>query len=44
MIPGARIVEEIDLIERDLCWQPDIRQLPGYIQLVNEIKDRFHTL
>ena len=44
VIPGARIVEEIDLIERDLCWQPDIRQLPGYIQLVNEIKDRFHTL
>ena len=44
VIAGARIVEEIDLIERDLCWHPDIRQRPEYIQLVNEIKARFHTL
>ena len=44
VIPGARIVEEIDLIERDLCWHPDIRQRPEYIKLVNEIKERFHTL
>ncbi len=43
-IPGARIVETIDLIERDLAWQPDIRSRPGYIELVNEIKARFHTL
>ncbi|HEX6746023.1 MAG TPA: ABC transporter ATP-binding protein [Longimicrobium sp.] len=44
VVPGARIVEEIDLIERDLCWHPDIRQRPEYIKLVNEIKARFHTL
>ncbi len=44
VIPGARIVETIDLIERDLAWQPDIRSRPGYIELVNEIKARFHTL
>ena len=44
VIPGARIVEEIDLIARDLCWQADIRQRPDYLKLVNEIKDRFHTL
>jgi len=44
VIPGARIVEEIDLLKRDLCWQPDIRQRPDYLALVNEIKDRFHTL
>jgi ABC-type nitrate/sulfonate/bicarbonate transport system ATPase subunit len=44
VIPGARIVEVIDLIERDLCWHPDIRKRPEYIQLVNEIKSRFHTL
>ena len=44
VIPGARIVEEIDLIAHDLCWQPDIRQRPEYLKLVNEIKDRFHTL
>jgi polar amino acid transport system ATP-binding protein/sulfate transport system ATP-binding protein len=44
IIPGARIVEEIDLIERELCWQADIRHLPEYAKLVNEIKERFHTL
>jgi polar amino acid transport system ATP-binding protein/sulfate transport system ATP-binding protein len=44
IIPGARILEEIDLLARDLCWQPDIRQRPDYLQLVNEVKDRFHTL
>jgi polar amino acid transport system ATP-binding protein/sulfate transport system ATP-binding protein len=44
VIPGARILEEIDLLARDLCWHPDIRQRPDYLNLVNEIKDRFHTL
>jgi len=44
IIPGARILEEIDLLKRDLCWHPDIRQRPDYLALVNEIKDRFHTL
>jgi polar amino acid transport system ATP-binding protein/sulfate transport system ATP-binding protein len=44
VIPGARIVGEIDLLARDLAWHPDIRQQPDYLQLVNEIKDRFHTL
>lgn len=44
VIPGARIVETIDLIEKGLAWRPDIRTRPGYIELVNEIKSRFHTL
>jgi ABC-type nitrate/sulfonate/bicarbonate transport system ATPase subunit len=44
VIPGARIVDQIDLIERDLAWHPDIRKRPGYAELVNEIKDRFATL
>jgi NitT/TauT family transport system ATP-binding protein len=44
IIPGARIVEEIDLIEKDLAWHPDIRTRPGYHQLVDQIKERFHTL
>lgn len=44
IIPGARIVEEIDLIEKDLAWRPDIRSRPGYHTLVDEIKKRFHTL
>ncbi|HEX8674076.1 MAG TPA: ABC transporter ATP-binding protein [Longimicrobium sp.] len=44
IIPGARIVEVIDLIERDLAWHPDIRTRPGFHTLVDEIKARFHTL
>ena len=44
VIPGARIVEVIDLIERDLAWHPDIRTRPGFHALVDEIKARFHTL
>jgi polar amino acid transport system ATP-binding protein/sulfate transport system ATP-binding protein len=44
VVPGARIVDQIDLLERGLAWRPDIRTLPGYVQLVNEIKARFHTL
>ena len=44
VIPGARIVDTIDLIEKGLAWHPNIRAMPGYIALVNEIKERFHTL
>ncbi|HEU0300046.1 MAG TPA: ABC transporter ATP-binding protein [Longimicrobium sp.] len=44
VVPGARIVETIDLIGKGLAWQPNIRELPGYIELVNQIKERFHTL
>ena len=44
VIPGARIIETIDLIECGLAWQPDIHALPGCIELVNRIKERFHTL
>jgi polar amino acid transport system ATP-binding protein/sulfate transport system ATP-binding protein len=44
VIPGARIMEVIDLIERDLAWHPDIRARPGFHALVDEIKARFHTL
>ena len=44
VIPGARIVDTIDLIGKGLAWRPNIRELPGYITLVNEIKERFHTL
>ncbi|HEV3052176.1 MAG TPA: ABC transporter ATP-binding protein, partial [Longimicrobium sp.] len=36
VIPGARIVDTIDLIEKGLAWRPNIRDLPGYITLVNE--------
>jgi ABC-type nitrate/sulfonate/bicarbonate transport system ATPase subunit len=44
IIPGARIVDTVDLIERDLCWHPDIRERPAFTEVVNEIKTRFRTL
>ena len=44
IIPGARIVETIDPIDLDLAWHPDIRSRPGFHELVDQIKARFHTL
>ncbi|HKG92041.1 MAG TPA: ATP-binding cassette domain-containing protein [Gemmatimonadaceae bacterium] len=43
-IPGARIVEEIDLIELDLCWHPDVASRPAYAELVRRIKEKFREL
>jgi ABC-type nitrate/sulfonate/bicarbonate transport system ATPase subunit len=37
--PGATIKKEIDLIERDLAWQRDIKTKPEFIETVEEIKD-----
>ncbi len=36
--PGATIVREIDLIERELSWQKDVRHLKQFAQTVEEIK------
>jgi len=36
--PGATIVREIDLIERDLAWQKDVRHMKGFSQALEEIK------
>jgi ABC-type nitrate/sulfonate/bicarbonate transport system ATPase subunit len=44
VIPGARIMESVDLIERGLCWQPDVLALPEAVTLVREIKQRFPIL
>lgn len=44
VIPGARIMQVYDLIERDLCWHPEIVTTPGFMAFVAEIKNRFRTL
>src|SRR5205807_3194202 len=44
IIPGARIQETYDLIERDLCWHPDITSSPRFVEFVTEVKERFKTL
>jgi ABC-type nitrate/sulfonate/bicarbonate transport system ATPase subunit len=44
VIPGAHIKKEIDLIERDLAWHPDIAELPSFLPTVKEIKEEFKNL
>jgi ABC-type nitrate/sulfonate/bicarbonate transport system ATPase subunit len=36
--PGSTIKKEIDLVERGLAWQEDIRRLPGFTDTVEEIR------
>jgi polar amino acid transport system ATP-binding protein/sulfate transport system ATP-binding protein len=43
-VPGNRIVETYDLIERDLAWQPDIEHTPAFDAFVHEVENRFRTL
>ena len=43
-IPGARIQETYDLIERDLCWHPGITNSSKFLEFVREVKERFQTL
>jgi polar amino acid transport system ATP-binding protein/sulfate transport system ATP-binding protein len=44
VIPGARIQETYDLIERDLCWHPGIANSAAFLEFVREVKERFQTL
>jgi len=43
-LPGSHIVETYDLIERDLCWHPQIVTHPSFVDFVREVKERFRTL
>lgn len=43
-IPGARIQQTIDLIERDLAWHPDVEHEPAFAITVAEIKAIFPRL
>jgi len=36
--PGATIVKQIDLIERGLAWQQDLRHMPVFADTIDEIK------
>lgn len=44
IIPGAKIVQEYDLIDRDLCWNPEIRKTTKFLEFTAEVKERFRTL
>ena len=43
-VPGARIQETYDLVERGLAWRPNIAQLPAFDETRREIRARFATL
>ena len=43
-VPGSRIVETYNLIDRDLAWHPGIERTPPFDRFVHEIEDRFATL
>lgn len=43
-IPGAYIKHTYCLAEMGLAWRPDIRKLPEFSRLVNEVRDLFPTL
>lgn len=44
IIPGAYIKHQYDLAAMGLAWRPDIRRLPQFSPLVNEIREAFTTL
>ena len=43
-LPGSRIVETYNLIDRDLAWRPGIERTPPFEAFVRELCDRFRTL
>ena len=44
IIPGAFIKKEINLIDRGLAWQPDVKRLPEFVETVREIEAEFDFL
>jgi ABC-type nitrate/sulfonate/bicarbonate transport system ATPase subunit len=43
-IAGSHIVKEYNLIERDLCWHPDILTSPAFSEFVREVREEFKNL
>ncbi len=43
-IPGARIRHVYDLIEAGLTWQPNVRKLPQFAAMVQELNELFPSL
>jgi len=41
IVPGAKIKHTFDLTSRNLAWRPDIRKLPAFNELINEVRDLF---
>ena len=43
-IPGAQIVETVNLIDMGLAWHEDVEKMPAFMPLVNALEERFVTL
>ena len=43
-IPGARIQQSYDMVERGLCWRQDLDSDPAFNALYQEIRERFRGL
>ena len=44
MVRGAHFVEHINLLEKHIAWENNIRELPQFNHLVNEIEDKFEKI
>lgn len=44
IIPGARVRAVYDLIQEELAWRPDIKDLPKFTQVVREVSELFKSL
>ena len=42
-IPGARIIETYDLLDKGLCYEPGIITSDAALAMIKEIKDRFRS-
>jgi polar amino acid transport system ATP-binding protein/sulfate transport system ATP-binding protein len=43
-VAGSRIVKQYNLIDKDLCWQPDIITTARFTDFVREVKEEFRRL
>jgi ABC-type nitrate/sulfonate/bicarbonate transport system ATPase subunit len=43
-IPGAQIVDKLNLIDMGLAWHQEIERMPEFMPLVNALEERFATL
>jgi ABC-type nitrate/sulfonate/bicarbonate transport system ATPase subunit len=44
IVPGARIQETYNLVDRGLCWQKDIQHRQDFADFVREVGERFTSL
>ena len=44
VVPGARVKESYNLVERGLAWRKGLSSTPEYVELLREIRGRFQSL